>query len=411
MESWVLLVEQGWPYAVGLVAGVLVVALIARASKKMDAPGDEATKPASNKPAKQSSAKPVERRAPAADPVQKTPAPVDPEPELAPDAPVSTTAPAATEAPVQAVVQSKPSVSLSERLKSGLSRTRGAFAGLGSVLQGEFTEELEEELEEILLTSDLGMQATTEVMDRLRARVKSEGLKGDGIRDGLKAVLLDIIAPCEAAFEPGEGTNVVMMVGINGAGKTTTLGKLAAQHKSQGRSVTLAAGDTFRAAAVEQLKAWAERADVPVIAQDTGADSASVIFDAFASARAKSQDILLADTAGRLQNKDHLMDELSKVVRVLKKQDESAPHEVLLVLDAGTGQNAISQAELFTQAVGVTGIVLTKLDGTAKGGVAFAIALKFGIPIRYIGVGEGIDDLQPFAAQAFVDALFEPASA
>lgn len=385
MESWVAVMEQGWPYAVGLLAGAVVLALIVRASKKMDAPSEPALK-----------------TVPAAK-VAVAPKAVDASADPASEAPVDAADPVdlATVSPV----------SLGERLKTGLSRTRGAFAGLGAVLQGDFTDELEEELEEILLTSDLGMQASTEVMARLRVRVERDGLKGDGIRDALKAVLLDIIAPCEAAFEPGPGTNVVMMVGINGAGKTTTLGKLAAQHKACGRSVTLAAGDTFRAAAVEQLKAWADRAGVPVIAQDTGADSASVIFDALASARAKDQDILLADTAGRLQNKDHLMDELSKVVRVLKKQDANAPHEVLLVLDAGTGQNAISQAELFTQAVGVTGIVLTKLDGTAKGGVAFAIALKFGLPIRYIGVGEGIEDLQAFSAQAFVDALFEPANA
>lgn len=313
------------------------------------------------------------------------------------------------EAPAVPLDPAPSKLTLAERLKAGLSRTRGAFAGLGSLFEGEFTDELEEELEEVLLTSDLGMQTTTSVLERLRASVDSKKLTGDAIRDELKSILTDIITPCEAQWVPGEGTQVLMMVGINGAGKTTTLGKLAAQHKREGRRVVMAAGDTFRAAAVEQLRTWADRAGVPLIAQDTGADSASVIFDALASARAKEQDVLLADTAGRLQNKEHLMDELSKVVRVLKKQDETAPHEVLLVLDAGTGQNAISQAELFTKAVGVTGIVLTKLDGTAKGGVAFAIAQQFGIPIRYIGVGEGIDDLQPFQAKPFVDALFEPA--
>jgi fused signal recognition particle receptor len=247
------------------------------------------------------------------------------------------------------------------------------------------------------------------VIENLRQAVKEKGLKGDQIHAELRAQLSAILAPCQGEWVPGQGTQVIMMVGVNGAGKTTTLGKLAAKHKAAGRSVMLAAGDTFRAAAVEQLKTWGERAQVPVVAQDTGADSASVIFDALSSARAKQTDILLADTAGRLQNKDHLMDELSKVVRVLKKQDEQAPHEVLLVLDAGTGQNALSQAELFTQAVGVTGLVLTKLDGTAKGGVAFAIADKMGLPIRYIGVGEGIADLQPFDADAFVAALFDDA--
>ena len=285
----------------------------------------------------------------------------------------------------------------------------GAFAGLGKLFEGEFTEELEEEIEETLLTSDLGMSVTQKVIENLRQAVKEKDLKGDQIHAELRAQLSAILAPCQGEWLPGEGTQVIMMVGVNGAGKTTTLGKLAAKHKAAGRSVMLAAGDTFRAAAVEQLKTWGERAQVPVVAQDTGADSASVIFDALSSARAKQTDILLADTAGRLQNKDHLMDELSKVVRVLKKQDEQAPHEVLLVLDAGTGQNALSQAELFTQAVGVTGLVLTKLDGTAKGGVAFAIADKMGLPIRYIGVGEGIADLQPFDADAFVAALFDDA--
>jgi len=197
------------------------------------------------------------------------------------------------------------------------------------------------------------------------------------------------------------------MVGVNGVGKTTTIGKLAQQFKRQGKSVMLAAGDTFRAAAVEQLQVWGQRNDIPVVAQHTGADSASVIFDAVEAAKARGVDVLIADTAGRLQNKAHLMDELKKVVRVMRKLDESAPHEVMLTLDAGTGQNAISQAKLFTEAVGVSGITLTKLDGTAKGGVIFAIADQFNIPIRYIGVGEGIDDLRPFVAEEFVSALFQ----
>ena len=327
-----------------------------------------------------------------------------------PAAPTATQSPATAEPDEQPTQEPVPALDTSDwrtRLTGGLSRTRGAFASLGQLFQGEFTEELEEEIEEVLLTSDLGMSVTSKVLESLRQAVKEKGLKGEQIHNELREQLTQLLLPCQQSWQPGEGTQVIMMVGVNGAGKTTTLGKLAAQHKAAGRNVMLAAGDTFRAAAVEQLKTWGERANVPVISQDTGADSASVIFDALASARAKQVDVLLADTAGRLQNKDHLMDELSKVVRVLKKQDPDAPHEVLLVLDAGTGQNALSQAELFTKAVGVTGLVLTKLDGTAKGGVAFAIADQMGLPIRYIGVGEGIGDLQPFDAQAFVAALFD----
>lgn len=354
--------QQYWPYAVGLVLGGLVLWGIVKVGRKQD----EAAPEAPPKPAPQAT---------------KTPEPAaEPEPAPLPE-PVA--------------------------LKDGLAKSRGAFSRLTSLFQGEFTDELEEELEEVLLTSDLGGQLTAKLLEELQTRAKAKKLSGEAIRLELKDMLFELIAPCEQAWSPGEGTQLVMMVGVNGAGKTTTLGKLAAQFKGQGKNVLAAAGDTFRAAAVEQLKTWGERADVPVIAQDTGADSASVIFDALAAGRARGADIVLADTAGRLQNKGHLMDELSKVVRVMRKQDETAPHEVLLVLDGGTGQNALSQAELFTQAVGVTGIVLTKLDGTAKGGVVFALAEKFGLPIRYIGVGEGINDLRPFEARAFVEALFD----
>lgn len=363
------------PYVIGILAGVGLVVWIARKAKADQQPPAQAPKPESKSTAQTTS------------------------PET----------PAATESEAKVELEPTEDVNWRARLSGGLTKTRGAFAGLGKLFEGEFTEELEEEIEETLLTSDLGMSVTQKVIENLRQAVKEKGLKGDQIHAELRAQLSAILAPCQGEWTPGEGTQVIMMVGVNGAGKTTTLGKLAAKHKSAGRSVMLAAGDTFRAAAVEQLRTWGERAQVPVVAQDTGADSASVIFDALSSARAKQTDILLADTAGRLQNKDHLMDELSKVVRVLKKQDEQAPHEVLLVLDAGTGQNALSQAELFTQAVGVTGLVLTKLDGTAKGGVAFAIADKMGLPIRYIGVGEGIADLQPFDADAFVSALFDDA--
>ena len=363
------------PYVIGILAGVGLVVWIARKAKVEQTPQAKAPKAESkHTPQKISSETPVA-----------------PEPEA------------------EVELELTEDANWRARLSGGLTKTRGVFAGLGKLFEGEFTEELEEEIEETLLTSDLGMSVTQKVIENLRQAVKDKGLKGDQIHAELRAQLSAILAPCQGEWVPGEGTQVIMMVGVNGAGKTTTLGKLAAKHKAAGRSVMLAAGDTFRAAAVEQLKTWGERAQVPVVAQDTGADSASVIFDALSSARAKQTDILLADTAGRLQNKDHLMDELSKVVRVLKKQDEQAPHEVLLVLDAGTGQNALSQAELFTQAVGVTGLVLTKLDGTAKGGVAFAIADKMGLPIRYIGVGEGIANLQPFDADAFVAALFDDA--
>jgi len=217
----------------------------------------------------------------------------------------------------------------------------------------------------------------------------------------------DILAKVDAPLDIDSKTPfVILMVGVNGVGKTTTIGKLARQYQAQGKSVMLAAGDTFRAAAVEQLQVWGQRNNVPVVAQHTGADSASVIFDALQAARARGVDVLIADTAGRLQNKSHLMEELKKIVRVMKKLDENAPHEVMLTLDASTGQNAVSQAKLFNETVGLSGITLTKLDGTAKGGVIFAIADQFGIPIRYIGVGESIDDLRPFKADDFIEALF-----
>lgn len=230
----------------------------------------------------------------------------------------------------------------------------------------------------------------------------------EALYDLLKAELKKIIEPVTQplVIPKGNGPYVILMVGVNGVGKTTTIGKLAKQFQAEGKSVMLAAGDTFRAAAVEQLQVWGERNNIPVVAQHTGADSASVIFDAISSAKTKGVDVLIADTAGRLQNKDHLMEELKKVVRVMKKLDVNAPHEVMLTLDAGTGQNALSQTNLFDKAVGLTGLTLTKLDGTAKGGVVFAIADKHNIPIRYLGVGEGIDDLRPFKGDDFIDALF-----
>ena len=298
------------------------------------------------------------------------------------------------------------------RLKTGLSRTGSQLAsGLGDLFLGKkvIDQELLDALEEHLIMADVGMAATARIVSDITDRVSRRELSdGDAVMAATKDALNAIISPCERPMDTASATPyVILVVGVNGAGKTTTIGKLAHRFKAEGRRVMLAAGDTFRAAAVEQLQAWGERNDVPVVAQHTGADSASVLFDAVQSAKAKGVDILIADTAGRLQNKAHLMDELEKVVRVMRKIDPALPHETLLVLDAGTGQNAVSQAEQFDASVGVTGLVLTKLDGTARGGVIFAIAERLQRPIRFIGVGEGAEDLQPFVAGDFVAALFD----
>ena len=300
-----------------------------------------------------------------------------------------------------------------QRLKSGLSRTRsGLTDGLGSLLLGkkQIDDELLEELETLLLTADVGVDATSRIIDDLTNRVRRKELSDPEALTGiLQQQLAAILADCEQAPKTAaEGKpQVIMMVGINGAGKTTTIGKLAKRLQDEGQKVMLAAGDTFRAAAVEQLQTWGERNDIPVIAQHTGADSASVLFDALQAATARNYDVLIADTAGRLHTKSNLMDELAKISRVMKKVDPDAPHEVMLVVDAGTGQNALSQAEQFNQAVGLTGITLTKLDGTAKGGIVFSIADRLKLPIRFIGVGEAIEDLRHFDADEFVKALFE----
>lgn len=298
------------------------------------------------------------------------------------------------------------------RLRRGLGRTSGTLLqGLGTLFLGrkEIDAELFEELESRLLLADVGVDATVEIIDRLMQRVsRNELMRPDALQGALQEELLSLLRPCEVPLEiRGQQPFVILMVGVNGVGKTTTIGKLAKHYIGAGHSVMLAAGDTFRAAAVEQLEVWGERNDVPVIAQHTGADSASVIFDALQAARARKVDILIADTAGRLHNKDNLMEELEKVVRVMGKIDGSAPHEVMLVLDAGTGQNALSQAEHFQRWVGVSGLTLTKLDGTAKGGVIFAIAKKLGLPIRFIGIGEAVEDLRPFEAEPFIEALFD----
>jgi len=292
------------------------------------------------------------------------------------------------------------------RFSRALSRTS---AGLGAFFLGykEISDELLEELETLLLMADVGVDVTTEIISELTDRVKRGELNdSDTLKAELHRVLLDIISPCEQALDvSGKQPFVLLVVGVNGVGKTTTIGKLAQRFQKEGRSVMLAAGDTFRAAAVEQLQVWGERNNVQVVAQHTGADSASVIYDAVESAKAKNIDVLIADTAGRLHTKSNLMEELEKVKRVMAKLDETAPHEVLLVLDAGTGQNALNQMHEFNQAVGITGLALTKLDGTAKGGVAFALSRRFKVPLRYVGLGEGVDDLQVFRAEDYVKAV------
>lgn len=304
------------------------------------------------------------------------------------------------------------SPSFFQRIKQGLARTSGQFVdGIGDLVLGkkEIDDDLLEELEAQLLMADIGIDATTTIIDKLTDSVKRKQLAdGDALYAALQAQLRELLAPAEQplSVELENKPFVILVVGVNGVGKTTTIGKLAKRFQQQGKQVMLAAGDTFRAAAVEQLQVWGERNQVPVVAQHTGADSASVIYDALQSAKSKSIDVLIADTAGRLHNKDNLMEELAKVKRVMGKLDDAAPHEVLLVLDAGTGQNAVNQAQQFIGAAGVSGIALTKLDGTAKGGVIVALSERFKLPVRFIGVGEGIDDLQPFSASTFVDALF-----
>ncbi len=297
------------------------------------------------------------------------------------------------------------------RLTQGLRRTRsGITENLASLMLGKksIDAEILEEIEMLLLSSDVGVEATQTIIDDLTQRSKRKQLVDTGaLFTALREEMITILEPCAIPLniDSKNETFVILMVGINGAGKTTTIGKLAKQFKNQGYSVMLAAGDTFRAAAVEQIQEWGKRNDIPVIAQQTGADSASVVYDAYAAAKARGINVLIADTAGRLHTQANLMDELKKVKRVLGKLDDNAPHEVMLVLDASIGQNAVVQASHFTEAVGVSGITITKLDGTAKGGVIFAVAKKLQLPIRYIGIGEKIDDLRPFESTEFVEAL------
>ncbi|MCG8536878.1 MAG: signal recognition particle-docking protein FtsY [Pseudomonadales bacterium] len=353
-------------------------------------------------------APPVEAPAPTTDAAA-------PQPVSEPDAKPHVQPRAQPEEAKPSVEESPEPVSFFARVKQGLTRTRAGFSdGLASLLLGKKTidDDLLEEIETQLLVADVGVEATAKILGALTERLHRKELNdSDALYEALQEELANIVKPADSGgglvIDTSKKPYVILMVGVNGVGKTTTIGKLAKKLQMEGKSVMLAAGDTFRAAAVEQLEVWGERNNIPVVAQHTGADSASVIFDAVQSAQAKGVDVLIADTAGRLHTKSNLMDELTKVKRVMAKLDDTAPHEAMLVLDAGTGQNALNQAQQFHEAVGVTGITLTKLDGTAKGGIVFAIASKMGLPIRFIGVGEKIDDLRPFEAGEFVRALFD----
>ncbi|WP_130887367.1 MULTISPECIES: signal recognition particle-docking protein FtsY [unclassified Pseudomonas] len=349
-----------------------------------------------------------EPAAPVVPPSEHEPAPLAAAPVVAPIVPVE----APVETPVETPRTEETKAGFFARLKQGLSKTSASIGeGMASLFLGRKTidDDLLDDLETRLLTADVGVEATTQIIQRLTQKVaRKELADADALYKSLQAELAAMLKPVEQPLKIASQNKpfVILVVGVNGAGKTTTIGKLAKKLQLEGKKVMLAAGDTFRAAAVEQLQVWGERNKIPVIAQHTGADSASVIFDAVQAAKARGIDVLIADTAGRLHTKDNLMEELKKVRRVIGKLDADAPHEVLLVLDAGTGQNAINQAKQFNQTVELTGLALTKLDGTAKGGVIFALAKQFGLPIRYIGVGEGIDDLRTFEAEPFVQALF-----
>ncbi|WP_321275827.1 signal recognition particle-docking protein FtsY [Thiomicrorhabdus indica] len=346
-----------------------------------------------------------------------TPAPTETVTEAPTPAPTETVTEAPTPAPTEIVTEEEPKKKgFFARLKEGLSKTRKTFTdSLANLVLGkkEIDDELLEDLEMILLTADVGIDATDRIIQNLTDQVSRKELSDpQALIASLKVQLNQILEPINRPLEIDEflkttgGPYVILMVGINGVGKTTTIGKLAKKFQNEGKSIMLAAGDTFRAAAVEQLETWGERNNVPVIAQKTGADSAAVIFDAMQSAKAKNIDVLIADTAGRLHTQSNLMEELKKVKRVIAKVDDTAPHEVMLVIDAGTGQNALNQTKQFHEAVGVSGITLTKLDGTAKGGIVYALAEQTQVPIRYIGIGEQIDDLRPFNSEDFTNALF-----
>ncbi|MBQ57316.1 MAG: signal recognition particle-docking protein FtsY [Pseudomonadaceae bacterium] len=399
--------------------------------KKPQEPAAPASPPA--EPAVTESAQPVQPLPPVEAPVAPAPVvqpqPVEPEqPAAAAPEPVAPVAPEPEPAPVvaapepvaapvvaAAVEQNKPDDNQGgwfSRLKKGLSKTGSSLGeGMASLFLGQKTidDDMIDDIETSLLVADVGVEATNVIIDNLSQKVERKQLtNSNALYQSLQEELTAMLKPVEQplVIDTSKQPYVILVVGVNGAGKTTTIGKLAKKLQQEGKKVMLAAGDTFRAAAVEQLQVWGERNQIAVIAQHTGADSASVIFDAVQAAKSRGMDVLIADTAGRLHTKDNLMEELKKVRRVIGKLDDTAPHEVLLVLDAGTGQNAINQAKQFNQTVALTGLALTKLDGTAKGGVIFALAKQFGLPIRYIGVGEGIDDLRTFEAETFVQALF-----
>ncbi|ARB44185.1 signal recognition particle-docking protein FtsY [Alloalcanivorax xenomutans] len=360
--------------------------------------GPAADETESSEPA--STAPPAERR-------ETTPEPAE---SAEPEKPVAAPEPPAT-APVTSEEEDK--AGFWARMKAGMSKTsKNLGKGLADLLVGakEIDDEIFEEIETQLLVADVGVEATDVIIQALTERVgRQELVDADALYEALQEELRKLLVPVDQplVINGAHKPHVILMVGVNGVGKTTTIGKLACRFKAEGRNVMLAAGDTFRAAAVEQLQVWGERNDIPVVAQHTGADSASVIYDAVQAAQSRQADVLIADTAGRLHTRGNLMEELSKVTRVMKKLSPEAPHEVLLVLDAGTGQNAINQALEFRETAGVTGLVLTKLDGTAKGGILFALAKRTGLPIRFIGVGERLEDLRPFNAEEFVQALFE----
>ncbi|MBV6264778.1 signal recognition particle-docking protein FtsY [Pseudomonas aeruginosa] len=393
------------------------------AAAEQRAPADDVAQSLTEQPGRQqpSAAEPAEPPAPVAEAPLASDEPASAEEHSPrPEAPVAQPEPilAAEPEPV-APLAAAPAVSepatrpgFFARLRQGLSKTSASIGeGMASLFLGrkEIDDDLLDDIETRLLTADVGVEATTLIVQNLTKRVARKELADSGaLYKALQEELASLLRPVEQPLQVDVAREpyVILVVGVNGVGKTTTIGKLAKKLQLEGKKVMLAAGDTFRAAAVEQLQVWGERNRIPVIAQHTGADSASVIFDAVQAAKARGIDVLIADTAGRLHTKDNLMEELKKVRRVIGKLDETAPHEVLLVLDAGTGQNAINQAKQFNLAVELTGLALTKLDGTAKGGVIFALAKQFGLPIRYIGVGEGIDDLRTFEADAFVQALF-----
>ena len=333
-----------------------------------------------------------------------------PKPAAAPETPTSEPSETAPAAAPDETVPAAPRLNWAQRLKQGLAKTRNKLGGQLSSLFGvgrKIDAELFEELETILITADIGIDATHALLDTLQKKVRREGLtEATDLQSALKEALVDLLTPLQAPLDvTSHQPFILMLAGVNGAGKTTTIGKLAKLYQSQGLSVLLAAGDTFRAAAREQLQVWGERNNVTVVSQEKG-DSAAVIFDAIQAARARGIDVVLADTAGRLPTQLHLMEEIKKVKRVIEKTAPGAPHEVLLVLDANTGQNAVAQVKAFDDALGVTGLALTKLDGTAKGGAIAAIAQARPIPVRYIGVGETVDDLRPFDAREFVEAVF-----